>query len=187
LTGCKGRKNVVLIFYSDNTWGACRRQLGQLQKQISDIEKLNTKVIAISTTGNQQDVEKSKENIEITYVLIPTPNRKVVEEYGLSYNSSSCGGAYATFIIDTKGHVRFKHVETVNTRTSVSEIIKELQIIQWCDTNVYAGFSTPKNVRYCKHLCRIDRPSKLVIQKRISEFLIELGLHPHICGFQMLR
>jgi peroxiredoxin len=121
-----GKKNVVLIFYADNTWSACRRQLGQLQKYISDIEKLNTKVIAISTTGNQQDVEKSKENIEITYVLIPTPNRKVVEEYGLSYDFS-CGGAYATFIIDTKGHVRFKHVETNKTRTDVSIIIKELQ------------------------------------------------------------
>jgi peroxiredoxin len=127
LSDYNGKKNVVLIFYADNTWGACRRQLGQLQKHISDIGKLNAEVIAISTVGNQKDVEKSKENIEITYVLIPTPNRKVVEEYGLSYDSSSCRGAYATFIIDTKGHVRFKRVETGKTRTSVSEIIKELQ------------------------------------------------------------
>jgi peroxiredoxin len=128
LSDYKGKKNVILIFYAENSWGVCRRQLGQLQKQISDIEKLNTEVIAISTAGNQQDVEKSKENIEITYVLIPTPNRKVVEEYGLSYDSSSsCGGAYATFIIDTKGHVRFKRVETGKTRTNVSIIIKELQ------------------------------------------------------------
>jgi peroxiredoxin len=95
LSDYKGKKNVILIFYAENSWGVCRRQLGQLQKQISDIEKLNTEVIAISTAGNQQDVEKSKENIEITYALIPTPNRKVVEEYGLSYDSY--GGAYATF------------------------------------------------------------------------------------------
>ena len=75
-------------------------------------------------------VEKSKENIEITYVLIPTPNRKVVEEYGLSYDSS--GAAAATFIIDTKGHVRFKRVDAPRCkpgRTSVSSIIKELQNI----------------------------------------------------------
>jgi peroxiredoxin len=88
-------------------------------------------VIAISTAGNQQDVEKSKGNIEITYVLIPTPNRKVVEEYGLGYDSS--GAAPATFIIDTKGHVRFKRVDAPGcnpARTSVSSIIKELQNIQ---------------------------------------------------------
>jgi peroxiredoxin len=97
----------------------------QLQEHISDIEKLNAEVIAISTAGNQQDVEKSKGNIEITYVLIPTPNKEVVEEYGLRYDSY--GGAYATFIIDTKSHVRFKRVESGSARTSVSKIIKELQ------------------------------------------------------------
>jgi peroxiredoxin len=140
LSDYKGKKNVILIFYAEHSWSVCRRQLGQLQKQISDIEKLNTEVIAISTAGNQQDVEKSKENIEITYVLIPTPNRKVVEEYGLSYDSY--GGAYATFIIDTKGHVRFKRVETPQckpARISVSSIIKELQNIQWCDTSNKVG------------------------------------------------
>ena len=73
-------------------------------------------------------MEKSNRNIEISYGLIPTPNRKVVEEYGLSYNSY--GAAYATFIIDTKGQVRFKRVETDKDRTRVSEIIKELQSIQ---------------------------------------------------------
>ena len=73
-------------------------------------------------------MEKSKRNIEITYGLIPIPNRKVLEEYGLSYDSY--GAAYATFIIDTKGHVRFKRVETGKERTSVSRIIKELQIFQ---------------------------------------------------------
>ena len=100
----------------------------KLQKQISEIEKLNAEVIAIATAGNQQDVEKSKGRLKITYNLIPTPNKKVVEEYGLSYDS--WGAAYATFIIDKKGHLRFKRVETGSSRTSASRIIKELQIIQ---------------------------------------------------------
>ena len=133
LSDYKGKKIVILIFYEDNDWGVCRRQLGQLQKRITDIEKLNAQVIAISTGGNQQDVEKSKNNIEITYVLIPTPNSKVVKEYGLRYDSD--GGAFATFIIDTAGHLRFKRVETGQSRTSVSKIIKELQGIQWYDTS----------------------------------------------------
>ena len=97
----------------------------QLQEQISEIEKLNVEVIAIATAGNQQDVEKSKGSLEITYSLIPTPNKKVVEEYGLRYDSY--GAAYATYIIDKKGHIRFKRVETGSSRTSASKIIKELQ------------------------------------------------------------
>jgi peroxiredoxin len=97
----------------------------QLQERISEIEKLNAEVIAIATAGDQEDVEKSKRILEITYILIPKPNRKVVEEYGLKYNSS--GEAYATIIIDKKGHVRFKGADDRATRTTPSKIITELQ------------------------------------------------------------
>ena len=97
----------------------------KLQEQISEIEKLNAEVIAIATAGNQQDVEKSKRKLELTYILIPTPNRNVVEKYQLQYDSSEA--AYATIIIDKKGFVRFKNLDKSATRTSASKIIKELQ------------------------------------------------------------
>ena len=100
----------------------------QLQEQISEIKNLDAEVIAISTTGNQKDVEKSKKVLEITYNLIPTPNGKIAQEYGLRYDSF--GAAYATIILDKKGQIRFKSVEEYATRTSASRIIKELQGIQ---------------------------------------------------------
>lgn len=100
----------------------------QLQEQISEIIKLDTEVIAISTSGNQKDVEKSKRVLEITYILIPMPNGKIAKEYGLKYDSF--GAAYATIILDKKGQIRFKSVEEYATRTSASRIIKELQGIQ---------------------------------------------------------
>ena len=56
------------------------------------------------------------------------PNRKVVEDFGLTYDSASA--AYATFIIDKEGRIRFKSVDSGYNRTSTSRIIKELQIIQ---------------------------------------------------------
>jgi len=97
----------------------------KLQEQISEIEKLNAEVIAIATAGNQRDVEKSKGSLEITYSLIPTPNKNVVEEYKLQYDSF--GASYATFIIDKKGTVRFMSMDSSSNRTSTSKIIKELQ------------------------------------------------------------
>ena len=99
-----------------------------MQEQISKIKNLDAEVIAISTTGNQKDVEKSKKVLEITYNLIPTPNGKIAKEYGLRYDSF--GAAYATIILDKKGQIRFKSVEEYATRTSASRIIKELQGIQ---------------------------------------------------------
>ena len=130
----KGKKHVVLIFYAEHTWGPCRRQLVKLQEQISEITKLDAEVIAIATAGNQQDVEKSERVLEITYSLIPTPNGAAVEGYGLKVDSS--GGAYATFIIDKNGKIRFKGTDDRATRTPASRIIKELQLIQWSDTGV---------------------------------------------------
>ena len=99
-----------------------------MQEHISEIKNLDAEVIAISTTGNQKDVEKSKKVLEITYNLIPTPNGKIAKEYGLRYDSF--GAAYATIILDKKGQIRFKSVEEYSARTSASRIIIELQGIQ---------------------------------------------------------
>ena len=66
-------------------------QLGELQENISEIENLNAKLIAFATSGNQNDVEITKNELNITFTLIPTPNRPVAEVYGVR--------TYATIII----------------------------------------------------------------------------------------
>ena len=70
----------------------------------------------------------TRSSLGITFTLIPMPNRKVVEEFGLTYDSAPA--AYATFVIDKKGRIRFKSVDSGYNRTSTSTIIKELQGIQ---------------------------------------------------------
>ena len=95
-----------------------------MQKQVSEIEKLNAQVIAISTTGNQDDVKSTKNSLGITYTLIPTPNRKVGEDFNLTFDQ---GAAFATIIIDKNGLIRYRGDDRWDRRTSVSQIIKELQ------------------------------------------------------------
>ena len=103
-------------------------QLGGLQKRISEIEKINVEVIAISTSGNQHDVDLTKSFLGITYILVPIPNKKVVKDYGLEYRWDGFSpAAYATFIIDKKGRIRYKSTDEAIIRTSVSRIIRELQ------------------------------------------------------------
>jgi peroxiredoxin len=103
-------------------------QLGGLQKRISEIDKANAEIIAISTSGNQYDVELTKSFLGITYYLIPIPNRKVVEDYGLEYVFDGYSpAAYATFIIDKKGRIRYKSTDEALNRTTISRIIRELQ------------------------------------------------------------
>ena len=95
-------------------------QLGELQDKISEIEKLNGKVIAFATLGNKHDVESTKSVYKITYTLVPTPNRKVVEKFGVVDES------YGFIIIDKKGRVRYKDISLGGMQHSVTEIIREL-------------------------------------------------------------
>ena len=84
--------------------------------------------MAISTGGDQDDVEKTKSSLGITFTLIPTPNRKVVLDFGLKYGHG--GSAYGTIIIDKKGRIRYKSLNEWTSFTKTSKIIKELQAIQ---------------------------------------------------------
>lgn len=100
-------------------------QLGELQERISEIEKLNAEIIAISSKGDQQDVVKMKRHLGLTFTLIPKPNRKVAEDFGVwnRYRNR----AVATIVIDTKGRIRFLEVSNSDDRTGATKIIEELQ------------------------------------------------------------
>ena len=102
-------------------------QLGELQERISEIETLNAEVIAISSKGDQQDVERIKSHLGLTFTLIPKPNRKVAEEFGVW--SRNRNRAVATIEIDKNGSIRYKEVSNSDDRTSASKIIRELQAI----------------------------------------------------------
>ena len=102
-------------------------QLGEVQEKISEIEKLNAAVIAISSKGDQKDVEKIKRHFGLTFTLIPKPNRKVAEDFGVWNRHRN--RAVATIVIDKKGSIRFKKVSNSDDRTSASKIIRELQQI----------------------------------------------------------
>ena len=128
LSDFKGKKNVVLVFYKWHSCRRCREQLSELQEQITEIIKLNSELIAISSAGDKDNVEKTKSSLGITYTLIPTPNRKVVLDFGLKYGDG--GSAYGTIIIDKKGLIRFKSLDKWTSLTKTSKIIKELQVIQ---------------------------------------------------------
>ena len=129
LSDFKGKKNVVLVFYQWHSCRRCREQLSELQEQISEIIKLNSELIAISSAGDRDNVERTKSSLGITFTLIPTPNKKIVLDFGLKYTGAG-GRVHAIIIIDKKGRIRYKSVDKWPSLTKTSTIIKELQAIQ---------------------------------------------------------
>jgi peroxiredoxin len=100
-------------------------QLGEVQERIEEIRKLDAEVIAISSKGDQQDAEKMKRALGLTFTLVPIPNKKFAEDFGVwnRYRNR----AVATIVLDKKGRIRFKEVSNSDNRTSASKIIRELQ------------------------------------------------------------
>lgn len=100
-------------------------QLGELQDRLSEIEKLNAEVIAISSKGDKQDVMQMKRYLGLTFTLIPKPNRKVAEDFGVWNRYKN--RAVATIVIDKKGRIRFIESSNSDHRTSARKIIRVLQ------------------------------------------------------------
>ena len=118
LADFKGKKNIVLVFYSDSTWPYSREQLGGLQGKISEIKKLDTEVIAFATEGDTDDVKITQNDLDIAFILIPTPNSSVVNAYGVD--------RYATIIIDKRGIIRYQVGQVF---PSASSTLKKLQAL----------------------------------------------------------
>ncbi len=107
----------------------CVERLGELQKRLPEIKALDADVIAIASRGNHQDVEKTRNQLGITFTLVPVPNRKVAEDFGV-YDPKR-NRAIATLILDREGFIRLKHVsKTENDRPEFQKIIDTLRGIR---------------------------------------------------------
>ena len=93
-------------------------KLGGLQGKISEFQKLDTEVIAFATEGNQNDVERTRNDLNITFTLIPTPNSQVANDFGVN--------TYDTIIIDKNGIIRSQVGQVFPTASST---IKKLQAL----------------------------------------------------------
>ncbi len=121
-------KNLVLVFYVSYTWKPCLQQLGELQNRISEIKELDGDVIAIASRGNRTTEEKTKKLLHITFTIIPGPERKFAEAFGVWNNMRQ--RSIATVIMDKSGVIRFIYESMSDTdRPSTSKIIEVLKEI----------------------------------------------------------
>jgi peroxiredoxin len=63
-------------------------QLGQLQKYYNEIKKADTEIIAIAFKGGK-DVKKTLNALEIEYILVPGPQKDILDKYGIMYKNKN--------------------------------------------------------------------------------------------------
>ena len=122
------KKNLIIVFYRGHFWGHCQKQLVELQQHFSKLDNKNTKLVAISTDGNDEK-NRTLSELGVQFLIIPDEKRKIIRSFGVLHPEEGISRP-AVFIIDKKGLVRFRKIGIDYTdRPTVKLLIQILALL----------------------------------------------------------
>jgi peroxiredoxin len=129
LSDYHGKKNVVLVFYPMSFTSVCDVQMPGYNKERQTFNGLNAQVFAISVDSVPVHKIWAEQLGGIDYPVLADfwPHGEVAKRYGVLLDSGVA--ARSTFIIDTKGVVRFIEIHEmgkVPDRQKVIEFLKSM-------------------------------------------------------------
>jgi peroxiredoxin len=89
---------------------------------------LSAEVVALSSAGNRDDVQKTRKNLGITFPMIPAQVQMLAEAYGVWHGAR----AIATIVVDKGGVVRFLEDSNSNpnsrpSASSIKGVLREIK------------------------------------------------------------
>jgi peroxiredoxin len=116
----------VLIFYRSAQCGLCRRQLDQTQTHLDAYDYAGARVVGI--TLDAPDLSQQLQEAGIGFSLVSV-DPEVFEAWGAMHPDLGTPMP-ATFIVDTQGVIRFKHLgRNAADRTTDAGILTVLEIL----------------------------------------------------------
>jgi len=118
LSGYRGEKNVVLVFYRGSWCPFCIEQLKELQTLLDADLKSDTELLVVSNDGPVENrvafTRMSSSGAAPDFAFLSDPESAVIGRYGILNPSGSRRGIPhpATYVIDKAGVVRWLFVET---------------------------------------------------------------------------
>lgn len=107
LSGFRGAKNVLLVFYPRAFTGTCQGELCSLRDNLSDFANDAVQVLTVSVDSSPaHKVWAEREGYEFPLLADFWPHGAVAQAYGV-FNSERGFANRGTFIIDKAGIVRF--------------------------------------------------------------------------------
>lgn len=128
LSGYRNRWVLLYFYPKDNTPG-CTKEACSIADNFPAFEKLNAKVLGISTDSVASHAKfATKHNLPFT--LLADTEQKVVNLYGVREEKSMFGKKYfgtkrTSFLIDPSGKIN-KRYNTVNPMAHAQEVINDL-------------------------------------------------------------
>jgi peroxiredoxin Q/BCP len=106
----------LLLYFARGTWcPTCRKWMGEIQKNMSELEKRGAGTVTIMAQ-NPARMQDSLKNAAYPFPVLADAGRKVVKEYGVYVraNFESINIARpANFVLDAAGIVKFIHIASV--------------------------------------------------------------------------
>ncbi len=126
-------KWIILYFYPKDNTSGCTKEAEDFTKNLKKFEKLNTLIFGISP-DSQESHKKFIEKKKLKVILLSDEKKKVLEKYGVwqlkkMYGREYYGVVRTTFLIDTKGKIRYIW-KKVKVKGHVEEVLEKLKEIQ---------------------------------------------------------
>jgi len=126
----KGKK-IILYFYPKDMTPGCTAEACNLRDNYEDLKAKGFEVIGVSPDDEKRH-ERFKEKYELPFTLIPDPDKKILNEFGVwgekkMYGKTYMGVQRTTFIINENGVIE-KIIRKVKTKDHTNQIYKELKV-----------------------------------------------------------
>jgi mycoredoxin-dependent peroxiredoxin len=126
LSGFRGEKNVVLVFYPFAFTGVCTGELAELRENMSSFVNDDTQLLAVSNDSVPTlRVFADQEDLEYPLLSDFWPHGNVSRAYGVFAEDKGCA-VRGTFIIDKEGVVRWTVVNDLPDARDAAEYVKVL-------------------------------------------------------------
>lgn len=118
LSSLRGKKNVVLVFYRGYWCPYCITQLKEMRTMLTDELKRDTEMLVVSIDddkGTQTAMSRiTADGMKADFTFLSDPDHAVIARYGVLNPAGSRRGIPhpATFLIDKKGMVRWRDIQT---------------------------------------------------------------------------
>ena len=120
-------KNLLVIFFRGAWCNHCKKQLQDLQKNISEIEKFNVNIIAISS-DSKMNSSILKTFLKLSFPVLSDSDCKIINDYNLKASHKGKEVSKPAVYIYNKKHEEIFNIigDTYDDRLSAEALIKTI-------------------------------------------------------------
>ena len=128
---CKGKWTMLFFYPLDFTF-VCPTELIELNKRISDFEKLGVQVYGVSVDSVHSHKAWAKEMGDFNYPLLSDMNKMASLDYGVLLQEEGIA-LRGTFIVDDKGILQSSTINNLPVGRNIDEHLRTIQALQTGD------------------------------------------------------